>query len=113
MNNPWYMSLLGTSQAEPNLFDRSADISRKKGEFMKTTTNIKLTQEGAMMLLHGALDKAQSLHRAASVTVVDDGGHMLAFGRSDDELYSIPISLAKARSATFHPFPVGKKESQW
>lgn len=77
---------------------------------MKTKTTIKLTQEGAMTVLHGALDKAKALGAAASVSVVDDGGHMLAFGRSDDaELYSIAISTAKARSAALTRFPSGKK----
>ena len=77
---------------------------------MKTKTTIKLTQEGAMTVLHGALDKAKALGVAASVSVVDDGGHMLAFGRSDEaELYSIAISTAKARSAALTRFPSGKR----
>ena len=77
---------------------------------MKTKTTIKLTQEGAMTVLRGALDKAKLIGAAASVSVVDDGGHMLAFGRSDDaELYSIAISTAKARSAALTRFPSGKK----
>ena len=77
---------------------------------MKTTTTIKLTQEGAMTILRGALDKAQSLDHPASVAVVDDGGHLLAFGRSEEaELYSVAISQAKARSAALTRFPSGKK----
>jgi uncharacterized protein GlcG (DUF336 family) len=77
---------------------------------MKTKATIKLTEEGAMTILHGALDKAKAVGAAASVSVVDDGGHMLAFGRSDDaELYSIAISTAKARSAALTRFPSGKK----
>jgi glc operon protein GlcG len=81
-----------------------------RGEQMKTTTTIKLTQEGAMTILRGALDKAQSLDHPASVAVVDDGGHLLAFGRSEEaELYSVAISQAKARSAALTRFPSGKK----
>ncbi|HEY7167325.1 MAG TPA: heme-binding protein [Candidatus Binatia bacterium] len=77
---------------------------------MKTRTTIKLTQEGAMTILHGALDKAQSLGVAASVAVVDDGGHLIAFGRSEEaELYSVAIAQAKARSAALTKFPSGKK----
>jgi uncharacterized protein GlcG (DUF336 family) len=77
---------------------------------MKTKSAIKLTQQGAMAILHGALEKASSLGVAASVAVVDDGGHMIAFGRSDEaELYSIAISMAKARSAALTRFPSGKK----
>ena len=77
---------------------------------MKTTTTVKLTQEGAMTILRGALDKAQSLGLPASVAVVDDGGYLLAFGRSEEaELYSVAISQAKARSAALTRFPSGKK----
>ena len=77
---------------------------------MKTKTTIKLTHEGAMTVLRGALDKAKLVGAAASVSVVDDGGHMLAFARSDDaELYSIAISMSKARSAALTRFPSGKK----
>jgi len=77
---------------------------------MKTTTTVKLTQEGAMTILRGALDKAQSLGLPASVAVVDDGGLLLAFGRSEEaELYSVAISQAKTRSAALTRFPSGKK----
>ena len=77
---------------------------------MKTTTTVKLTEEGAMTILRGALDRAQSLGLPASVAVVDDGGYLLAFGRSEEaELYSVAISQAKARSAALTRFPSGKK----
>lgn len=77
---------------------------------MKTTASIKLTHEGAMAILRGAMDKAHSLALPASVAVVDDGGHLLAFGRSEEaELYSVAISQAKARSAALTRFPSGKK----
>jgi uncharacterized protein GlcG (DUF336 family) len=77
---------------------------------MKTKSTIKLTQQGAMTILQAALAEASSLGRSVSVTVVDDGGHMMAFGRSDEaELYSIAISTAKARSAALTRFPSGKK----
>ena len=77
---------------------------------MKTTTTVKLTQEGAMTILRGALDKAQSLGLPASIAVVDDGGHLLVFGRSEEaELYSVAISQGKTRSAALTRFPSGKK----
>ena len=63
-----------------------------------------------MAVLRGALEKAQSLGVAASIAVVDDGGHLIAFGRSEDaELYSVAIAQAKARSAAITKFPSGKK----
>ena len=77
---------------------------------MKTANTIKLTQEGAMTILRGALDKANALGVHASVAVVDDGGHLIAFGRSEEaELYSVAICQAKARSAALTRFPSGKK----
>src|SRR5215468_12035562 len=77
---------------------------------MKTVASLKLTQEGAMTILRGALDKASKLGTPASVAVVDDGGHLIAFGRSEEaELYSVAISQAKARSAALTRFPSGKK----
>jgi uncharacterized protein GlcG (DUF336 family) len=77
---------------------------------MKTANTIKLTQEGAMTILRGALDKADGLGVHASVAVVDDGGHLIAFGRSEEaELYSVAICQAKARSAALTRFPSGKK----
>ena len=80
---------------------------------MKTVTTVKLTQKGAMTILRGALDKARSLSLPASVAVVDDGGYLLAFGRSEEaELYSVAISQAKARSAALDPFPLRQKESK-
>jgi len=77
---------------------------------MKTVASLKLTQEGAMTILRGALDKARAVGASASVAVVDDGGHLIAFGRSEEaELYSVAISQAKARSAALTRFPSGKK----
>ena len=67
---------------------------------MDTVPSRKLTREGAMKVLNAAVDKAQALNSAVSIAVVDDGGHMIAFTRSEKaELYSIAIAQAKAKSA--------------
>ena len=77
---------------------------------MDTVPSRKLTREGAMKVLGVAVDTAQGMGVAASVAVVDDGGHLLAFARMDKaELYSIAICQAKARSAALTKFPSGKK----
>lgn len=77
---------------------------------MKTVTVAKLTEEGAMAALKAALEKARALGVSASVAVVDDGGHLLAFARADGaELYTVPIAIAKGRGAAFTRFPTGKK----
>jgi uncharacterized protein GlcG (DUF336 family) len=77
---------------------------------MDTIPSRKLSKEGAMKVLNVALTAAESLNCAVSVAVVDDGGHLIAFGRSDKaELYSIAIAQAKARSAALTRFPSGRK----
>ena len=77
---------------------------------MDTLASRKLSKSGAMKVLNIALARADELQCAVSVAVVDDGGHLIAFGRSDRaELYSVAISQAKARSAALTRFPSGKK----
>jgi glc operon protein GlcG len=77
---------------------------------MDTFTALKLKREGAMRVLEAALQGAQTTGRSVSVAVVDDGGHLLAFSRTDHaELYTIPIAIAKARGAALTCFPTGKK----
>jgi uncharacterized protein GlcG (DUF336 family) len=77
---------------------------------MDTRPSRKLSKNGAMKVLNLALAAADSLNCAVSVAVVDDGGHLIAFGRSDKaELYSIAIAQAKARSAALTRFPSGRK----
>jgi uncharacterized protein GlcG (DUF336 family) len=77
---------------------------------MHTVTALKLTLEGAMEVLDAALEAAKKSGRPVSAAVVDDAGHLFAFGRSDHaELYSIRIAIAKARGAALTRFPTGKK----
>src|SRR6266567_3170965 len=77
---------------------------------MDTVASRKLTREGAMKVLNAAVERAHALSCHVSIAVVDDGGHLIAFGRSEEaELYSVAISQAKARSAALTRFPSGKK----
>lgn len=77
---------------------------------MQTYTALKLTQQAAMGILRQTLEAAKETGRPVSVAVVDDGGHLLAFSRSDHaELYTIQIALAKARTAALTRHPSGKK----
>ena len=70
----------------------------------------KLTREGAMKVLGAAADRAHAMNCHVSIAVVDDGGHLIAFTRSEKaELYSIAIAQAKAKSAALTRFPSGKK----
>ena len=77
---------------------------------MDTLPARKLSKNGALKILNVALARADEFKCAVSVAVVDDGGHLMAFGRSDKaELYSVAIAQAKARSAALTRFPSGKK----
>lgn len=77
---------------------------------MNTMTALKLTREGATKVLEAAIARAMPTGRPVSVAVVDEGGHLMAFTRTDNaELYSIPMAIAKARSAALTRFPTGKK----
>jgi uncharacterized protein GlcG (DUF336 family) len=77
---------------------------------MDTVPSKKLTREGAMKVLGAAIDRAHALQSHVSIAVVDDGGHLIAFTRSERaELYSIAIAQAKAKSAALTRFPSGKK----
>lgn len=77
---------------------------------MKTYSALKLTQQAAMDILKQTLEAAKETGRPVSVAVVDDGGHLLAFSRSDHaELYTIQIAIAKARTAALTRHPSGKK----
>ena len=77
---------------------------------MDTVASKKLTTQGAMKVLGAANDRAHALNCHVSIAVVDDGGHLIAFTRSEKaELYSIAIAQAKAKSAALTRFPSGKK----
>ena len=70
----------------------------------------KMTREGAMKVLVAAVDRAHALNCHVSIAVVDDGGHLIAFTRSEKaELYSIALAQAKAKSAALTRFPSGTK----
>ena len=77
---------------------------------MKTVPSLKLTEEGAATILQAALQKAKSMKVIVSIAVVDDGGHLLAFMRNDGaRLHTVPVALAKARSAALTRNPSGKR----
>lgn len=80
------------------------------GGKVKTYSALKLSQEAAMDILKQTLAAAKETGRPVSVAVVDEGGHLLAFSRSDHaELYTIQIALAKARTAAMTRHASGKK----
>lgn len=76
---------------------------------MDTITTIRLTPAGARKVLDAALAAAAAIGRPVSVAVCDDGGHLMAFQRSDDaEVYTINVAINKARAAALTRFPTGR-----
>ena len=76
---------------------------------MDTKTILKLTLEGATRVMQAVLDDAKMRGLEISVAVVDAGGHLIAFARTDDaELTTISIAENKARCAAYTGVPTGK-----
>lgn len=71
-----------------------------------TRPSLKLTHEGALIALNAAIARAQELGVGQNITIVDDGGNLLAFIRMDGaKLLSIRTSQHKAMSAASHRMP--------
>lgn len=69
-----------------------------------------LTAAGARAVLDAALAEAERTGVPECVAVVDPGGHLLAFGRSDGaRTASISIALTKAVSAATRKRPTGEE----
>jgi glc operon protein GlcG len=73
-----------------------------------TIASLKLTTEGAMKLLNAAMQKAKEIGVPECISIVDAGGHLLAFGRMDGAfVQSIDSSLMKAMTAASYGEPTG------
>jgi glc operon protein GlcG len=74
-----------------------------------TNPSLKLTHEGALKALAGAIAKAEELSVAQNITIVDDGGNLLAFVRMDGaKLLSRETSMSKAVTAASHRQPTSR-----
>lgn len=74
-------------------------------------SSLRLTYEGATQILAAAIKQAADMRVPQCVTVVDDGGHILAFARMDGaRVQSINSSNAKARTAASLRMPTGTFE---
>lgn len=73
-----------------------------------TRPSLKLTHAGALEALQAAMRKAEALGVPQNITIVDDGGNLLAFMRMDGaKTMSIRTSQKKAISAASHRVPSG------
>ena len=69
-----------------------------------------LTAAGARAVLDAALAEAERIGVPQNVAVVDAGGHLLAFARSDGaRAGSIPIAITKAVSAATRKRPTSEE----
>jgi len=68
-----------------------------------TEQSLKLTSNGAMKILQAAMEKADSMGVPQCITIVDAGGHMLAFCRMDGAyVLSNDSSMKKAVTAAIY-----------
>ena len=77
-----------------------------------TAQTLKLTSDGAMKMLQAGMEKARSMGVPQCISIVDSGGHMLAFIRMDGAFsMSLETSLRKARTAAAYGLPTGHIEA--
>ncbi|MFN0263177.1 GlcG/HbpS family heme-binding protein [Tepidamorphus sp. 3E244] len=70
---------------------------------------LKLTHAGALKMLAGAVARAEELGVPQNITIVDDGGNLLAYVRMDGaRLLSRETSLSKAITAASHSQPTSR-----
>ena len=73
-----------------------------------TTQTLKLTSQGAMKILEAAIVKAQQIDVPQCISIVDSGGHLLAFCRMDGAfVMSNTSSRRKAETAAAYGIPTG------
>lgn len=70
--------------------------------------HLKLTHGGVLKMLHAGIEKALEMKQPQCITIVDDGGHLLAFVRMDGaRVLSIDSSRKKAMTAASSRVPSG------
>ena len=70
---------------------------------------LKLTCDGAQKMLRAGVAKALEMNQPQCITILDEGGHLLAFVRMDGaKILSIDSSLKKAMTAASGRAPSGK-----
>ena len=77
-----------------------------------TAPSLKLTLEGAQKILQAAIAKAQAMGVPECISIVDPGGHLLAYARMDGAfVQSFDSSLMKAMTAASYSEPTGNIEA--
>ena len=76
-----------------------------------TAPALNLTDEGAMKILQGAMEKATAMGVPQCISIVDAGGHLKAFCRMDGAfVLSNDSSLRKAKTAAFYGQMTGQMD---
>ncbi|MFG1301034.1 heme-binding protein [Xanthobacter sp. V3C-3] len=74
-----------------------------------TRPAVRLTHAGALVALAAAVRKAEEMGVPQNISIVDEGGNLLAFVRMDGaKLLSRETSLSKAISAASHRQPTSR-----
>lgn len=74
----------------------------------ETSVSLKLTHEGALAALNAGIAKATAMGQPQCISIVDPGGHLLAFVRMDGAFHmSLETSLRKAKTAACYGSPTG------
>lgn len=74
----------------------------------KIMPSVKLTHEGALSGLSAGIKKAQDINQPQCISIVDEGGHLIAFIRMQGAFHmSNETSLRKARTAACYGDPTG------
>jgi glc operon protein GlcG len=74
----------------------------------ETFASLKLTHEGALAALNAGIAKATAMGQPQCISIVDLGGHLLAFVRMDGAFHmSLETSLRKAKTAACYGAPTG------
>ena len=74
-----------------------------------TRPSVRLTHAGALVALAAAVRKAEEMGVPQNISIVDEGGNLLAFVRMDGaKLLSRETSLSKAISAASHRQPTSR-----
>jgi glc operon protein GlcG len=79
-----------------------------------TRTGRQLTYEGAIVALNAAIAKARELDVPENISVVDAGGHLLAFARMNGaRFFAQHSSIAKAQTAASLQMATGQLPRQF
>jgi glc operon protein GlcG len=79
---------------------------------MITRQALKLNWAGTNLILQAAVRKASAVGIPMSIAVMDEGGHLLGFARTDEgKIHNIRVAQVKARAAASNRMPTGKVSS--